>query len=851
MKSLFTYYTNLSLQKRLMVAVTTLIFLMVALMTSFVNFRLYHSTLEHAQQIAREAAYHYSHFIEQSLETRLSEAKTLSTVLSALIKTQDVKINQDNIALILPSFLQQHESQIGILLLLDSSLQATKNDYYWRKNATDAMPSVSNIPESYRPLYQQLAQTKKIMWFNPSAHFDLTLIPILGEKGEFLGALGIEIALSEWQRKIEQMDIKGFPDAYATLFDEEGLVIASKNHTRYRQSITTYQEPDFTQKVLGKDHFYLNRHSQLLQQNILTYGVKLDLEGHLWTMTVNIPHTYLFSEMERLLWGIIMIAVMTLIMAILLSSRLARSVVLPLKRAIAVSQEIAQGRLDTSIPKESSPEMTQLMSAFADMQVRLKEQQDREHHIIDSALRINAALNNVTTGVMITNLQGRVIYANQAAIHLFKEKQELIRNDLPQFNADHLLGAGLDMFHAHPEVIHQRLLALKTSQRVTMEGKNYNLESHITPVVNEQNERLGWVTEFKDRTDELAIEREIDAVVQAAASGNFDLRITLNPRSHFFYTLSEGVNKVLNYNQAIIRDLNRVFSALAKGNLSQSIEGNYSGALNDLKIDINDTIEKLTRVMADIKQTVELVSQASNDIARGNSSLNERTLQQSEALQQTAASMEQMTRTVQQNTHNASIASELAQQAYDKARDGTQVLNRAITAMQRIQSSSQQITDIISVIDDIAFQTNLLALNAAIEAARAGEQGRGFGVVATEVRYLAQRSATAAREISALIHDTVKQVAEGDQWVNTSGKTLVDIMEAVKQSSDIIAEIAHAGQQQIAGIHQVNKAITQMDNMTQQNVIMVEQAAEASHSLHQQAVTLENHVNFFQTKWCQ
>jgi methyl-accepting chemotaxis protein len=232
------------------------------------------------------------------------------------------------------------------------------------------------------------------------------------------------------------------------------------------------------------------------------------------------------------------------------------------------------------------------------------------------------------------------------------------------------------------------------------------------------------------------------------------------------------------------------------------------------------------------------VSRGAEEISEGNTNLSQRTEEQASSLEETASSMEQMTSTVKQNADNASRASQLAGAARDQADKGGSVVSHAVRAMTEINDASRKIVDIIGVIDEIAFQTNLLALNAAVEAARAGEQGRGFAVVASEVRSLAGRSATAAKEIKGLIQDSVKKVEEGSSLVTQSGQTLDQIVIAVKKVSDIIGEIAGASHEQSAGIDQVNKAVMQLDEMTQQNAALVEEASAASQSMAGQARSL-------------
>jgi len=239
-----------------------------------------------------------------------------------------------------------------------------------------------------------------------------------------------------------------------------------------------------------------------------------------------------------------------------------------------------------------------------------------------------------------------------------------------------------------------------------------------------------------------------------------------------------------------------------------------------------------------VKHTFEIVNQVSADISQSNKHLSQRTEQQATNLEKTASSMEEMTSTVQQNAENAQAAKQLATDTCEQAEQGGKVVGAAITAMRDMNKSSQKVADIISVINEIAFQTNLLALNAAVEAARAGDQGRGFAVVAQEVRYLAQRSATAAKEI---------KVEEGTHLVNQSGATLQDIVTAVKKVSQLISEIACANQEQSSGIQQINQVITQLDNMTQQNAVLVDEAANTSATLKEQVHRLKEQIAFFNT----
>jgi methyl-accepting chemotaxis protein len=253
----------------------------------------------------------------------------------------------------------------------------------------------------------------------------------------------------------------------------------------------------------------------------------------------------------------------------------------------------------------------------------------------------------------------------------------------------------------------------------------------------------------------------------------------------------------------------------------------------------------LTKIVAEVRHTTESITVASKEIAAGNSDLSQRTEEQASSLEETASSMEELTSTVKQNAENARHANQLAASASEIATRGGQAVDDVVQTMASISTSSKKIGDIISVIEGIAFQTNILALNAAVEAARAGEQGRGFAVVASEVRNLAQRSAAAAKEITALIATSVDKVDTGTKQVDQAGATMHEVVDAVKRVTDIMAEIAAASHEQSAGIEEVNKAIVQMDNVTQQNAALVEEAAAAAESMQSQSETLKQAVGFF------
>lgn len=292
----------------------------------------------------------------------------------------------------------------------------------------------------------------------------------------------------------------------------------------------------------------------------------------------------------------------------------------------------------------------------------------------------------------------------------------------------------------------------------------------------------------------------------------------------------------------------RLASIVASGDLTSKIEVKSQDETGKLMQALKDMNDSLYEIVGNVRTSVDSITTAAKEIARGNNDLSQRTEEQATSLEETASSMEELSSTVKHNADNARQANQFGMGARDVAMKGGEVVGKVVTTMASINESSKKIVDIISVIEGIAFQTNILALNAAVEAARAGEQGRGFAVVAGEVRTLAQRSAAAAKEIKALIGDSVEKVAGGTKLVDEAGKTMEEIVTAVKRVTDIMAEISAASSEQSAGIDQVNTAIIQMDEVTQQNAALVEEAAASAESMEEEAEKLTEAVSVFKLR---
>ncbi len=534
-----------------------------------------------------------------------------------------------------------------------------------------------------------------------------------------------------------------------------------------------------------------------------------------------------------------------IILALWLGTTLIRAIVHPLNASINHLYHIAYGNYKNAIVIDRQDEIGKLMETIKLMQLKIGFDTAEAKRIANENLRIKIGLDNVNTGVMIADNARNIIYANKSVIGLLSKAESNIRKNTPTFSADSLVGSNMDSFHINPQHQEQLLANLSDVYSASLNIGGQSIVVTASPVINEQGHRLGVVAEWLDRTTEAAVEKEVEVLVVAASKGDFTQRFDLTGKQGFFRELGEGLNQLLHTSETGLNEVVRVLDALSRGDLTEKITNDYAGTFGQLKDDANATVDKLQEIVNNIKDATNTINTGAKEIAAGNNDLSHRTEEQAASLEQTAASMEELTSTVQANTAHAKQANELAVGASDIAGKGVKVVSEVVTTMEEINTASRKIVDIISVIDDIAFQTNILALNAAVEAARAGDQGRGFAVVAVEVRNLAQRATIAAAEIKGLIGDSVIKVADGTNLVAQAGKTMEEIVNAIQGVTSMMSEISAASIEQTSGIEQVNQAIAQMDDVTQQNAALVEQAAAAAESLEEQAQNLATTVSCF------
>jgi methyl-accepting chemotaxis protein len=459
------------------------------------------------------------------------------------------------------------------------------------------------------------------------------------------------------------------------------------------------------------------------------------------------------------------------------------------------------------------------------------------------ASRIRAALDGCRTNIMVCDAQGRVVFANRSLLKFFAEAQDDFRIAFPGISAKDMLGKVMDVFHNQSSggfvaggmrslrfALGRRTVALTLSQMVQPDGR-----------------LLGATMEWRELTDEVAAANEVADVVSAAAEGDFSRRIPLAGKSDALARIAEGINQINVIVEGAVGEFADVLSGMADGDLSQRIDGDYQGLLAELKAGLNETMARLAQTVSGIQATSGHVATTAAEIRSGAADLARRTEDSAGNLEQTAATTEQLAASVKQSAERSRTATALAGEAMGVAEAGQKVVADAVGAIERIEASSARISEIVSVIDGIAFQTNLLALNAAVEAARAGDAGKGFAVVASEVRTLAQRSSQAAKDIKGLIVNSNEQVADGVRFVRHTGEALNRIVAAAGQVSSTVVEISQATAEQAGGIEEMSQAVAHMDEATQQNAALAEQSAGSANSLAAQIEALRNLVAFFHT----
>ncbi|MEL1264232.1 methyl-accepting chemotaxis protein [Pseudoxanthomonas putridarboris] len=647
-------------------------------------------------------------------------------------------------------------------------------------------------------------------------------MPAVQHLGEMRVQLG-EFRAYEQAQLTKQGDVAEIADYDKRLADTRAMIEASEAAYNAIPAESLPEELALYQKVEAARAAYFEAHDRIAAavadddfataqavSGSASRQLRRELFEHLKALSqYNVDHLakdVVASKLAHQRTVVTMVAGLALVLALagLLSWSITRSIVKPVGEAVRAANDVSAGKLDGRIDASRRDEVGQLLSAMQRMQtqvqavIQAQSEMAVRHDEGQISFRMDDSRFPGEYGRMVRDTNALVASHIAVKLRLVEIMQRYAIGDL-----------SMDM---------DRLPGEKAVLTDAMDATKANL---------------------------MAINGEIKRLATAAASGDFSHRGEADKYQYDFRAMVDGLNQLMETTDENLAEVSELLQAIARGDLTARMEGDFHGVFARMRDDANATVAQLTDIVGRIQDASTSINTAAGEIASGNSDLSRRTEQQAANLEETAASMEELTSTVRQNAESARQANQLAIGAASIASHGGEVVDRVVTTMTDIEQSSRKIAEIISVIDGIAFQTNILALNAAVEAARAGEQGRGFAVVASEVRTLAQRSANAAKEIKGLIESSVERVADGSALVNQAGTTMGEIVASVQRVTDIMAEISAASQEQSAGIEQVNQTITQMDETTQQNAALVEEASAAARSMEEQAGALSESVSVF------
>ncbi len=651
--------------------------------------------------------------------------------------------------------------------------------------------------------------------------------PVLDDDGEFLGVLVFQMPVDRLNGILQNAE--GLGETGETYLVGQDLLMRSDS--RFADESTILQrhiDIEAVRRALAGEQGTIQDIDADGNQVIAAFE-PFDFEGARWALIGQMAQSEVMDPVNQLAWRMVIVGAIVAALMLVLGLLMGRSIARPLQKIVQTISELAKGNQTEIHGDKRADEIGDLARAMRQVYEKGVE-----------AARLRSALDSCSTMVMVADRAGKIAYVNPTCQAYFERFSSEVGRQVAGFNPHTLLGSDLSRLQSNPGSS-----SLESADTSEVTFGNRRLKVNAGPVVNGAGESIGTVVEWTDATSDLAMQAEFARIIGAAKSGDFDQRIDLSGVDGVYQDLGEGMNQLTSMVTQVTDELGAMLEAMASGDLSQRVETEFGGKLGQLKANANRTAEELTRIVSEIQGSANEVKNAASEIRSGTADLSERTEQAASNLEETAASSEQMAATVRQNAENAKSASKLAGNADQSAKTGGEVVEHAIGAMAGIEESAQKITDIISVIDEIAFQTNLLALNASVEAARAGEAGKGFAVVAQEVRQLAQRSAQAAADIKTLIQDSNNQVRDGVQLVNQAGEALTAIVDSIGRVTGKVQDIASASQEQAAGVQEINTSVTSMDEMTQQNSALVEESTAASQALSEQANKLTQLTGFF------
>ncbi len=598
-------------------------------------------------------------------------------------------------------------------------------------------------------------------------------------------------------------------------------------------------------------NFFTNLQGLIFPESV--YNIKkMSFLGTDWTLVSENNQTIIDEQANHVTLYSFIAAMITSLFVACLGFLYARSFARPIAKLADTVDKLANG-YDVDVPcKDNRDELGTLARSLMVIQEKAQE-----------SSRISTAVEGASAMFMIANEDLEIVYANKSLKHSLLQSQDALKKSMPMLNLNKIEGTNLLEFHGNKnEHVKGMLKDLHSTYNAKISFDDRFFDLVVAPVYDKSGNRIGFTTEWLEKTadvhaardaekrkiQEQQIEVQVADVIQAAANGNFRERLNIQDDRQSIITISNGINQICQTVDSFFNDLNDTVHAFAEGDLTKSLSGTYNGQFEEVKESLNQSFSALCETVKEIATVGNAIKAASGDITTGADDLSGRTEAQAASIEETVATMEEMSASVRNNANSAVQASSLAQETLQQAENGRNVVSQAVVAMNQIETSAHRITEIVSVIDSIASQTNLLALNAAVEAARAGEAGKGFAVVASEVRTLASRCSEAARDIRGLITGSNAQVVDGVKLVNATGIALSQIVESVTNVTATISSISQASREQATGIEEISGAISQMDEITQQNAGLADNSAANARELSKEAEALSDLVRAFKTE---
>ena len=662
---------------------------------------------------------------------------------------------------------------------------------------------------------------------------------------EYIGVVAFQLPIDRFNVLFENAD----PHIAAYVVGSDDYLRNDLKKTKINDILTQQTAIKDIAQFQGR---YVENTKGIVFPSALYYVSKMAFEGVNWSFVIEHNNDILVADSQKVtIYAILSTLIISLFTAIC-GFLYARSFARPIAELANTVDKLANG-YDCDIPcKDNRDELGTLARSLTSIYEKSQE-----------SARIETAVDGADAMLMIADEDLKIVYANNKVQESLRQSANYFKSNVSVFNINSIQGNDLaELFVNDIPNIHNILKDLHKAYSGKLAFDNRHFDLTITPVYDKSGNRIGFVTEWLEKTAEVKqqqhlekrkiqeqqIEAQVAEVIQAAANGNFKERLNIQDDRQSIVTISNGINQICQTVDNFFNDLNSTVHAFAEGDLTKSLSGNYSGQFDEVKESLNQSFNSLCITIKEIATVGNAIKAASADITAGADNLSGRTEAQAASIEETVATMEEMSASVRNNANSAVQASNLAKETLQQAESSKNVVSQAVVAMNQIETSAHRITEIVSVIDSIASQTNLLALNAAVEAARAGEAGKGFAVVASEVRTLASRCSEAARDIRGLITGSNAQVIDGVKLVNATGIALSQIVESVTNVSQTIGSISQASREQATGIEEISGAISQMDEITQQNAGLADNSASNARELAKEAETLSDLVRAFKTE---